>query len=602
MRKVKYLLLLLLFHLIVGCGTPAEYRKAQESLAEGNFIEALKYYEITLEKASMPSDREIIQQNISQTKRKLADNSLNEAETAYNESISPTIQSIDKALSILQASSAYDDDRSRISKKIKDYRSEKDTMLTSIQSLINDADKLAGEGKYFNAREKLYKAQKMDSTNRPLSDKLSKLENISQRQKKSYIEQIDNFLSKGNGREAKDTYDKLVLIDPDHPNLENLKKEILDAYHKQIMSDIGSLENEKKWFKAYEAIKKSNLNDLDQETARIRSTGSEYYYNKAETHFNSGELSLAYIAALKARELDPNELRSFQMHKKCEDSIEKEIQKFIAIPTFDSPVNDPDAGKWFSDVLISRLFRVLPYGINIVEREKIDLLMNEKKMELKNIGNLLGVDMIITGNVSILKVDSNKSEIMATTRIKIGEEEKPNPVFSQMLSTYGNNLEMWPYKPPMTTKEDKFEIVKYKKGQVSLKAFVNSSIRIFDTKKATIVFAKDFQDSISKTDEFQESVEAANISEDPLELPTETEIKRDLQNKVIEQIIDVILATFENREERFLKWAAYHIERKEYQEALNFLAQGHLYSKRAKRSNQYTDEIYNLLVNLTEGE
>ncbi|MEW6601072.1 MAG: hypothetical protein AB1499_08885 [Nitrospirota bacterium] len=602
MRKVNYLLLLLLFHLIIGCGTPAEYRKAQESLAEGDFIEALKYYEMTLEKVSIQSDREIIQENIDDTKRKIVDKTIERADKSYRESIPPTVESIDKALFVLDKSSLYDDKFQRISKKTTELKNEKDTLLSMVSNLINDAYEMAEKEDYYNAIEKLRKAQKIDTTNKQLSNKITEMENLVESNKIAYTDKINKYLSAGNGKEAGVVYDKLVLSDPHYPGLNDLKKEIQKSYQEQVLSDVKSLEAQNKWFKAYQKIKKSALNTLDGELNKIKTEGRQYYVDKAETFFESGDMYLAYIASFKAKEFDPDNINIFRIMTKCEDYLEKEIQKYIAIPTFDSPANDPDAGKYFSDALISRLFRILPFGINIVEREKIDLLISEQKMELKNISNLLGVNMIITGNVSLFNVDHSNSERMVTTKMKMGEEEKPNPEYTQFLNTYGKDINNWPYKPPVTVKEDKYEIIKYKKGQAVVKAFANLSIRIFDSDKAAIVYAKDFQDSIGKSDDFQEAIEGSNVEEDPLELPVDTEIKRELQNKILDNVVQTISEVFEKREKRFLQWTTFHIERKEYPEAIKYISQAHLYSRKAKIDNEYTQKIYNYMIELTEGD
>jgi len=191
-------------------------------------------------------------------------------------------------------------------------------------------------------------------------------------------------------------------------------------------------------------------------------------------------------------------------------------------------------------------------------------------------------------------------ESMASQKIKIGEETKPNPEFNQMLQTYGKNVKKWPHQPPMTYTEENFEIIKHKKGSVDLKAFGTVSIRIFDSKKAAVVFAKDLNDTIEISDDFQEPIAAANIPEDPLDLPSETELKGQLRDKIVQSALDTISNIFKNREERFLQWAMLHIKRKAYLEAIKFLAQGYLYCEKSQTSNQTSDKIYDLMIDLTE--
>ena len=111
---------------------------------------------------------------------------------------------------------------------------------------------------------------------------------------------------------------------------------------------------------------------------------------------------------------------------------------------------------------------------------------------------------------------------------------------------------------------------------------------------------KDLKDSFEKADTFQEPIETANILEDPLDIPTETEIKGELRDKMVNSLVDVILTIFENREKRFLQWATLHINRKEYHEAVKYIAQGYLYCNKSKKGNQFSEKIYDLMINLTE--
>ena len=599
MKKVSILFFCLL--ILISCASPA-YRRGESLFAQGNYREALEHYQMALNKARTDSDRWRIQKSIDATKSKIVDDVLKRASEACGHPPFPTVQSLEKAISILEEEAPYDDRQRRISKKIEEYRDDKESILLEVQNAIHDADGMVDKGAYFKALETLRKAQKKDRENTKLSDKIVSIERFAKKQGKAYIDEIDALLSIGNAKEAKGMYDKLILIDPHHPRLDALKEEIKTALSKQLISEIRILENQNKWFKAYQVINKYQLDGQEEKIARIKAKGKHYYYNKAKTYLDSDKVHRAYVASFKAKEFDPIDSNVLKIFKKCEDYIEKEIQLYIALSTFNAPASDPKVGTLFSSALIKRLFRDLPYGINIIEREKVDLLMAEKNLDLKSIGDLLSVDMIVNGKVSVFKVDRDISERMVATKVKIKKEEKPNPEFSDMYATFGARMREWPYIPEMRIKKDTFKLVKYKKGEASLKAFISGAIRIFDTRKADIVYEGKFHDSITKSDVFQESVKGTNISEDPLELLTEEEIKIELQNKVIGKIVDVIIDTFKNREERFLQRATSHIERKEYPEAITLLTQGHLYSKRAKKDNQHTQKIYDLMIDLTEGD
>lgn len=585
-----------------GCATlPAEYQSGATLYSKGDYVKALRKYEIALNKAKNEEHRRMIQGRIDSTKSKIADRVLREATNAYKSSEPPTVHSVDRAISILQQELEYDDKMARISRELKAYKTQKKQMVEKVHSLTEQADQLISKRKFLDAVSALQKAREINPENKDLADRLNNLTTFIEKQKKAYFKQIKELLSKGNGDKANKIYEQLASLAPEDPRLKQLKSEIKAEQKQQLLRRLRNLIAHNNYYTAYLALLNSGVKGMDEELARIREEGSQYYYNKARKNFDAQEIHVAYLAAVKAKELAPNDIRIFQLHKKCQDIVQKEIQRYIAVPTFDAPANEPDAGKLFSGALISRLFKALPYGINIVEREKADAIKAKKEVDLERLGTILRADMIITGNVSLFKVDRTVTEGMASVKVKVGEEEKPNPEFNQMVRTYGKDMEKWPHKPPMTIKEDQFELVKYKKGRATLKAFGNVFLRIFDARKAAIVFAKEFSDTVERSDTFQEPVLATNIPEDPLELPSKTEIKTELRNKLVDQMTDVILKVFENREKRFLKWAKLHIKRKEYSEAVKYISQGYLYCKNSKKDNQYSKSIHNLVLDLTEG-
>jgi len=69
------------------------------------------------------------------------------------------------------------------------------------------------------------------------------------------------------------------------------------------------------------------------------------------------------------------------------------------------------------------------------------LLENAQKMRVQNIGGSLGADIIISGHISLVKVAEDKSESMATVKVKVGEEEVINPEYKKMIESYGNTEE-----------------------------------------------------------------------------------------------------------------------------------------------------------------
>ena len=598
MNKLTALLLLVFF--ITGCGTPGEVKRGEEVSSQGNYIEALRCYETALLKAGSVNQRNEIQRSIETAKSNIVDNALRAASLVYEQSTPSTIQSIDNALSPLENRLQYDDQSSRISRRIKELRSEKKEIYSEIRKIRDEVNDLISNKKYLEALSMLQKAQKRDTADKQLISNISELTVFIEKQKNSYISQIGYCLDNNNGEEAKVLFGKLTLIAPNLPTLKELKDKINDILKKQLFEKISRLKSQNNYYRAYLALTGSEFTGLEEELNRICESGSRYYHDKSVAFFDSGNIHLAYLSSVKAKNLSPNSIEIFQIHQSCKDIIEKELQRHIVIVAFDSPVNEPDAGKLFAGALISKLYKTLPHGISIVEQGETNIPAGQEQIKARQNGDSAGIDMFITGNISVFKTDRIISEQMVNAKIKIGIEENLNPEFSQMVKIYGKNMAKWPRKPPMTLKTDKYEIAQYKKGKIKIEAIGNISLRIFDAEKAEIVFARDFDDSVEESDTYQGALEEANILEDPLDIPTDTSIKGILRNKMVDSISNVILDIFKDREKRYLQWATVHIKRKEYSEAIKFIAQGYLYCQKSQVRNDYSQKIRDLMVNLTE--
>jgi hypothetical protein len=333
----------------------------------------------------------------------------------------------------------------------------------------------------------------------------------------------------------------------------------------------------------------------------IQLKGSTFYLQKAQNYFQRGNVSRAYLEAVKGYELDPQLPELFEIYRDTRDEILKKLQVYIAISAFGAPDGKPDLGPQFSDALISYLFRTLPYGINIVEREKIDLLMKEHKREFEVLGDILNVNMIVTGNVSLMNIDKQNAQNVTTVRVQTGEKKEANPEYDLILKTH-KNLEKVTLPNPVIT-IPLYETYNYTHGKTTIKGFATVSVRIFDVQQGSIIYAQEFNANYEKSDTYQDAVAPANIQGDLLELPTDTEVMENLRNSIIEQLAAVIQQHFEKREGSFLKDAQYFLVRKEVPKAIDALAAGFLYCTKAgigKESSAF-QTIRDLIIEHTEG-
>jgi hypothetical protein len=231
-------------------------------------------------------------------------------------------------------------------------------------------------------------------------------------------------------------------------------------------------------------------------------------------------------------------------------------------------------------------------------------MLKESGQQLKELSNGLGVKMFMIGDISTLDVEHQRSENVATEIVVTGTRQAKNQEYNQMLATYGANMDMWPSHPPPTISINKTANVKYKIGKERVKGLINVSVRIFDTEKGTITVAKMFKASEEASDIFQDPVKAANIAYDPLELPTDNEIKEKLMDKVVSDVAYVVLQAFKQREEGFWERANAGIKKHDLQNAINELAKGYLFCKfeGISKDNEWFKKIHQAaLFDLTEG-
>lgn len=338
---------------------------------------------------------------------------------------------------------------------------------------------------------------------------------------------------------------------------------------------------------------------------RVRSEGADHYLEQARMRLSRGESGRAYLEAMKGLELSPGDLRLFDVHRDARDRQLASIQTYIAVPTFATPSARPDLGAQFSDALISHLFRVLPYGVNIVEREKIDLLLREQKSGFADLGEVLNVHLIISGNVSLMQIDRQESHQKAIARIQVGERVEVNPAFEIALKTaprLPNGRVDSAALPTPTITIPLHETVKYNKGSVTLKGFSTVAARIFSTREAAIIYAQEFNARFDATDSFQDAVEDAGIEGDPLVLPTETEMVEALRTELVQKVAGLIEAQFHARHETYLEDARYRLARHERDQAMEPLASGFLYAVKAKvpEDDPAYGELLDLIVAETE--
>lgn len=571
MKTLSVLFFAVLLCGLVGCVSSPHLKKGDEFYASQDFVQALQNYQLALPETREGSARRELETKIRATKEQLVRMSMAKADSKAQAADPDMLSGMRQAIDVLQGATQWESDQREVEGRIAHY-SKRITELEQEKLKLTDAALHSIRDYIFpEALALVQKAQHIDLSDNELqvlSDKIVKMHEINQ--------SIQSSINNKQIDQARNDFVRMMHVSPVQLSFTNypLRTSMVEL----VRNRLKEMELQNQWYEAYELLTTLNLEDFHSDLQRIRSAGAQYYYQKSSVAIlDEGDYYLAYLLAVMASKFDDSDLRIFRRLQETQDEVSKSIQSYIAVATFDSPSNDPDAGRQFSDSLISYLYSVLPHGINILERDKIDYALREQHADNQTAGQMLGVDLMVTGSVSLFKVDTSIDKRSATVNVKVGEDTLPNPEYQQMIATYGPDTSTWPFIPPMTVMREKTQIMNYAKGTAETRGFAKVSVRIFDTQKGTISFVKDFDANLAYDSEFQDEVKEADIEYKPMRLPSETEVKEQMRKEIVTQVAQVVQASFEAREHRFLNQAQFYLDRRESQLAVKPIAQGYYY-------------------------
>lgn len=558
-----------------GCGNP-RLQQAQALHDEGRLTEAIDLYRSILPQLSSDSDRQAINIKLTEALQKVATDAINRAKSKLTNK--EAMEEYSQAIAILESHKQYDNSRKDIQALLIKFQKRRDD-LARRRELIIAAENFAAQKKWGDAIKNINIALRIKEDH-ATGDTLQKL--IKNRDSQ-YTQTVNAACKSGDWQKAQEIINDLIRETPT-PHNTILKPLIVLAKETKVKVVTDAVEKHRKhnrYISAYQIISDIGESDFKELLQSIRDEGSVYYISVSKKEYADNKPFHAYIAAVKAKTLDPVQDDIFKFHRDREDEVDASIRVQIGIPAFSSPQNKPEAGEEFSDALISYLNKTLPYGISIMERSKIDMLLKERRLNnMKKAAEILGTDLFATGNVSTLNVDSlgrEQTKRTITERVKMGKVNVPNPEYSDFLTRYGSDKSFWPRIPRRTIEQDVYEIVKYERGEGKIQGAMTVSVRMF-TMGGAIIRSETFRTDDMVQDTFQDGVPAANIKDDPLELPTVLAMEQKLSQRVVEKVAPWMLESFQVRQGRYYLEGENHIQRREYDKAVVALAKGYLYS------------------------
>ncbi|MCB2181531.1 MAG: hypothetical protein KQH63_05870 [Desulfobulbaceae bacterium] len=584
-----------LFLFLVACVPSPDLKLAQDAMMSGDLETAHRHYVNILREN--PSNKTAMDA-LNQIRPQLAEKARQEAAANMQSSNVVTAPLLRASLARLQRASEFDPDGSLLGSDIRKYQSSLAQLDDANRSRAQQVRDLLAARQFVDAKKSL---DAISQTDPDFAD-LPLLKNEFTQSYGSFLEDV--IISAYQAGKVKDAQAAMQQwLDLGFPPAEQsrFQAEVKKQEIAILKKKNRELTGKQQYYKAFLELNQSQYkDDMSDMLDTIRRNGARFYLNQARKRLDRNDLNRAYLEAVKGFELNPDLPGIFEIHRDTRDEVLEKVQRYIAIPAFDSPKDSPDVGTQFSDALISYLFRILPYGINIVERGKIDILIEEHKREYTEVANILNVDLIVTGNVSLLNIDQQNNERQSTVRVPVGEKMGINPEYELFLQTSnGQNMSQ---APPKTIKIPEYGNFTINKGRSVIKGFANVAVRIFDTSKGRITYAQEFNANYQAEDDYQDALELAGIEGDPLTLPTDTEVREKLRTQIVKQLADVVQKQFEKREKDFLESARYHLSRREKEIAIDELARGFLYCVKAKVAFNDPDftEIRDKIIELTE--
>ncbi len=280
----------------------------------------------------------------------------------------------------------------------------------------------------------------------------------------------------------------------------------------------------------------------------------------------------ALVWMQKIEALNPNYPELFQKMIETKDAINKRIRKSIAVFDFSSPSAEKDAGKIAANKLIAYLHKNASADLRIIERENLQSILKEMQLSqtglvdiktAQSVGKMRGIDTFIMGDVLHFSTKYTDAPSVSQVKVLVDEEDIRNPEFSDWLMLHPRpNEDDLKNAPPRTIKKKNYQLVSYKQGAAKISALLEISFKLVDTQTGENIFANTVSGKLIKEDKYQDGVPIANITQDPLELPTEAEVLDEITNAKVSDMGSGILKHFQSLEVEYYNQAQSYQKRR----------------------------------------
>ncbi len=626
MRYKLFIPLSLFLLFILGCVAGQEsFDAAQRLSKQGRLEEAVKFYEKAF-KENPENDQ--FSKALNNAKEKLAMMHYNRAEKYLEENPEPNFPELTRIFKDIDRAHSLDPDNESINNMYIDLKGRKDKLLQDVRFLYTKTGEDLNSEKWLEAIERLKRVKQLFPGYEEVDDRLALARGEAV---KIFYKQGVKFSKEEDWGMAVEAFKIGVELDPDYFDIQRLYQiaksndnidyfinkgeeaikardwdRAISLYKKALEYEPGS----ERWSKRLEALKlKAGEEHFDkamkfssqrQLTRAVEEleTSLKYSPNVLDSRFSKDFISSlcqkldqrsdvyielrkwgnALVWLKKLNTIEPDYKGLFHKLQLVRDKIKNRIRKSIAVFDFSSPSENQDSGKIVSNKLISYLSRNASGDMKIIERENLQSILKEMQLgqtglidmdTAKKVGKMRGIDTFILGDVLHFSSKSKNYPSKNTVRVQIDARSEPNPEFEKWRIVHPKpTQEEMEKAPPMKIEKPVYKLYTYETGTTKIVSFMEIAYKLVNTITGENIFTDTISGKLTEEDDYHHGLPAADIQEDPLELPTELEVLDELTNQKISEVGLSVLKHFQSLELVYFNQAEEKYKRRKYEDAI----------------------------------
>jgi tetratricopeptide (TPR) repeat protein len=625
-RKGLLVAVIIPFMFVFGCvGGQKNFNTGQELSKKGRWGDAIGFYEEALKEN--PQNKEYAQ-SLAKAKKELALVHYRKAEKLLADNPDPTFPELDRIVKEAERAHGLDPQNSTITTLFSDLVKRKDALLATIASLYTQANSHVANKEWMDAIEKLRRVKKLFPRYEETQDKLATAEkNAAQIFYKQGIE----LSKKEDWGMAVSAFKAVIEIDPNYYDIQQLFKtaqanDNVNYFIKKGEEAIGSRNWDRAIFLHEKALEyKPDNEQLIKRIDALKCKGGQAHFDSAMKLSSQRKLkraaeelriSLQYSPSLVESRLykdfiyslcqkldqrsdvyielkkwgnalvwlkqldsiNPDYKGLFRKLQLVEDMIKNRIRKSIAVFDFSYPIDNKDAGRIIASKLVTFLSKNASGDLKIIERENLQSILKEMQLgqtglvdidTAKRVGKMRGIDTFILGDVLHFSSKSKNYPSTNTVRVQIDTRTESNPDFERWRIVHTNPTEEeMKTAPPMKIEKPVYQLFTYETGTTKIMSFVEIAYKLVETMTGENIFADTVSGKLGKQDDYHHGIPAANIKEDPLELPAELEVLDTLTNQKVSEVSLSILKHFQSLELVYFNEGEKQLKRRRYEDAI----------------------------------